>query len=291
MPPKDRYWLHILLFVLTLGTTTVCGAEWINGSPAVFLLHDVWHFMPREDLLKGFRYSLPFITFLLCHEFGHYFTSRFHRVRASLPYCLPVYFPFSFGTFGAIIRMRERVNSSLKYFDIGIAGPVAGFIIGGIVLVYGFTHLPDLSYIYNIHQEYRSYGGFPPKEFYQSLPDPSIRLGKSLLLFLMERIFAFHSPLMPNGYEMPHYPFLFAGWLACFFTALNLFPMGQLDGGHIVYGLFGSRIHSWVSRLVFLALVFYGGIGLIDLSGTLLHTAISGGMYLIFLQFLFRKAF
>ena len=143
---------QILLFLATLLTTTLAGAELCFGK-SILSGDFSWN-----DFLLGMNYSVPFLFILSVHEFGHYFTARYHNVSSSLPYYIPFYlpiiFPFSIGTFGALIRLKEHVPSLKKNFDIGIAGPLAGMVAAMIVLIYGFTNLPDADYIFLIHPEY-----------------------------------------------------------------------------------------------------------------------------------------
>lgn len=266
-PPvvKDRYWVHILLFVLALLTTTLAGAELITGR--TFEQLSFW-----EDFYKGLPFSLSFLWFLTFHEFGHYFTAVYHGVRCSLPYYIPIYLPFSIfniGSMGAVIRMRETPGTTRKYFDIGIAGPLAGFVVALFLLWYGFAFMPGPEYLYEIHPEYHNwFGGHMPSD--AELQDAmkgsgaiSIELGNSLIFQLFQYWFA-DPAKMPGAMEMYHYPFLFVGYLTLFFTALNLLPIGQLDGGHVTYGLFGRKIAGIISRITVLFLVGYGGLGFVD---------------------------
>jgi len=140
--------IHSSLFIVTFITTTLAGAEWTHGKSVLFG-EFTW-----QDFASGLPYSISFLAVLTVHEFGHYFTAMYHRVRASLPYFIPLPpIPMMFGTLGALIRLRERVTTTTKNFDIGIAGPLAGFVTAVILLWYGFTHLPPPEYIFTIHPE------------------------------------------------------------------------------------------------------------------------------------------
>jgi Zn-dependent protease len=141
-----------------------------------------------------------------------------------------------------------------------VAGPLAGFVAALILLWYGFTHLPPLDYLFNIHPEYAQYGSDYAKYVYSN-PGMNIKLGSNLLFDFFENYVVVDKSLIPNGYELMHYPFLFAGFLALFFTALNLLPIGQLDGGHILFYVFGMKIHAIVSPALFSIFIFYAGIG------------------------------
>jgi len=258
---SKRRLLQLGLFLLTFLTTTLAGSE-LCFSKSVFS-----GTYSLSDFLLGMEYSVPFLFILSVHEFGHYFTARYHKVSTSLPYYIPFYlpfiFPFSFGTFGALIRLREQVPSLKKNFDIGIAGPLAGFAAALAVLVYGMTHLPPAEYIFSIHPEYKNVGANYADVVYTAKfmkGGMDISLGDNLLFRFLASVFA-DSSRMPNPHEIIHYPFLLAGYLSLVFTALNLLPIGQLDGGHVVYGLFGWKGHRWVAITTFVVFVFFAGLG------------------------------
>ncbi len=268
-PPRDRYWLHLLLFVITALTTMLVGAEmatnrsWWTDRTALGFPQ-----LGLADLVLGAPYAFGFLLFLTCHEFGHYFTSRWHRVRCSLPYYLPFYLPaeismINIGSFGAIIRIRDRPDSNLKYFDIGIAGPLAGFVISVLLLWVGFATLPPLDdYLRPIHPEYFKVLGHAPNHDETLLNfGGGLALGSNLIFSFFEQFVADPARL-PNHFELVHYPLLFAGYITLFFTALNLLPIGQLDGGHVTYGLLGRKWAGRVSRGVVVALLVYCGMGL-----------------------------
>lgn len=170
----------------------------------------------------GPYYAASIISILLAHELGHFVMCRRYRVPATFPYFIP--FPLSiFGTLGAIIMMRGRVPNRRALFDVGIAGPLAGLVIAVPVTLLGL-----------------SYSSVVPME--QVGPD-AMRLGNSLLFSFLTEI-AVGS--VPEGHELMLGPVAFAGWAGLFVTALNLLPVGQLDGGHVVYAILGER-----SRIVY----------------------------------------
>ena len=242
---EQKYPLHIGLLIITLVTTLWAGAFW-TGNPVRF--NSVSSFL--HDLRYGAPYSLSLLFFLGAHEFGHFFAAFYHRMRATLPYFIPVPplpFLLSLGTFGAVIRIKDRIPHTNALFDTGVAGPLAGFAVSLGLLVYGFTHLPPFEYIYTIHPEYAAFGNVP------SPPPPNtLFLGKNALYLLLEKILSpAYSPTMT---EMYHYPFLFTGWLGCFVTAINLLPVGQLDGGHILYAMFGQKGHK-AGAITFLVII------------------------------------
>lgn len=244
---EQRYWLHILLFFLTLITTTLAGLTWGGYEWSFFDLDALARLFP-----SGLPYSVSLLLILTCHEFGHFFASMHHSVYASLPYFLPMpEIPAlaNIGTFGAMIRIKEQIPNSKGLFDIGVYGPLSGFVIALGVLVYGFLTVPPISFLYRIHPEYEALTYIP------YVPG-SPALGKNLLYFLLETLL--WSPNLPPMQEMYHYPFLFAGWLGCIVTAINLLPVGQLDGGHIIYAMFGRRVHRRVARMTLGAMIVLG---------------------------------
>jgi membrane-associated protease RseP (regulator of RpoE activity) len=243
------------------------------------------------DFVSGMEFSIPFLLILTVHEFGHYFTAQYHKVKSSLPYYIPFPpFPLSIGTMGAIIRMRSKIQSTTHNFDIGIAGPLAGFVVALAVLFYGFAALPPAEYIFQIHPEYERYGLNYAEHVYQSSEGViDVVIGKNLLFLFFEKFVA-DPARMPNPHEIMHYPYLFAGFLALVFTSLNLLPIGQLDGGHVLYGLVGYKKHKIVASVFFVGFMFYAGLGIEYLQPSqplsMLQWTIPG--YGLFLYFCFR---
>ncbi len=244
-----NYPRHLLLFLLTVVTTLWAGAFWgghaVNFSSLPLFIN---------SLASGIPYSASLLLFLTVHEFGHFFAARHHHVRATLPYYIPM--PplpslLSLGTMGAVIKVRERIPGTNSLFDIGVSGPIGGFAVCAALLVYGFLNLPPTDFIYTIHPEYASQGGLPAP-----VAAGTLVLGKNLLWMGLELVIAPKN--LPPMTEMYHYPFLFAGWLGSLVTALNLLPVGQLDGGHISYALFGRRGHAAVARVFLLFILLLG---------------------------------
>ena len=283
---KERL-IQLLLFVVTIFTTTFAGIEWIYGRSLLLGSN-----INGDDIIGGLNFSIPFLLILTIHEFGHYLTARFYKIKTSLPFFLPFIPGFlSIGTFGAVIRIREKVRSNIEHFDIGIAGPLAGFVAALFVLVRGFTTLPEKDYVLDIHPEYAYFGDDWESIVYdvdttilksdlekisssrtlEDYPDtlrmssttPSLSLGNNLTFMFFESYVA-NAERVPDHREMMHYPWLLAGFLALFFTALNLLPIGQLDGGHVIYGLFGERQHARISSAIFVLFIAYAGIGIVD---------------------------
>jgi membrane-associated protease RseP (regulator of RpoE activity) len=232
--PRPRYWLHGLLFLLTLASTTIVGARmqynFERNLPAFDLERDLAAFLTFWQhplfLLGGLPFSLTLLTILLAHEFGHYLACVYYRVDASLPYFLPA--PTFTGTLGAFIRIRAPIFSKRVLFDIGVAGPLAGFVFLLPSLAVGLAYskvLPGIA-----HQ-----GG--------------IVFGTPALLWLLDHA-VFPGVTTADIYL---HPIARAAWIGILATALNLLPIGQLDGGHILYSIAGDR-HKTLSR-VFAALL------------------------------------
>lgn len=262
---EQNYALHIALFVATVFTTLWAGAFW-SGHPVVFT-EDI----PRSvrSLSVGIPYSFSLLLFLSVHEFGHFFATLHHRVRATLPYYIPL--PplpmfFSLGTMGAVIKIRERIRGTSALFDIGISGPLGGFIVCCALLVYGFLNLPPADYIYTIHPEY-----LKPGVMEAASREGALRLGKNLLWLALE--YVIDPKNLPPMTEMYHYPFLFAGWLGSVVTALNLLPVGQLDGGHIIYAMFGRKGHALTAKAFIIFITILGLPSFIELLLALINPA------------------
>ncbi len=257
---RDRYWLHILLFLVTLASTVFAGAQWANRI-LVYELQGIRSFV--ED---GLNFAVPLLLFLTVHEFGHYFAAKAHKVRTSLPYFIPLPLPMlTIGTLGAVIRIREPVPNMRSLFDIGVAGPIAGFVAAVAILMLTLATLPSPEYILDLegHHALKRYvvdtGSFPDEMLAEDSTNEPVVLvvGQTILYWALTSLFEDVPPM----YEMYHYPALFAAWLGLFFTALNLLPVGQLDGGHILYALVGPKWHGFLARGFVLLLLLSGGIG------------------------------
>lgn len=239
---QSRWVTHALLFVGAFITTTWAGTLQTPEAQSLYS----WHW-------SGMWYSVPLLLILGAHEFGHYGYCRRHDVDATLPYFLPAPLPLT-GTLGAVIRIREAFPNKRALFDIGVAGPIAGFLV-----------LVPVLYI-----------GVGMSSVIQP-PSGSPYFGEPLLYKLMEWI---HFGHLPAGYDTALHPLGFAAWWGMLATALNLMPFGQLDGGHIAYSLFGRRASyvslatvsaavvltvisiSWLSvTIMMLVMAFFLGIG------------------------------
>jgi membrane-associated protease RseP (regulator of RpoE activity) len=238
-PFRQRWWLHILLFLLTVFTTTLVGAHmqynFAHNLPFFDLDQDLNIFTVGLQSTALFRAGLPFsltlLTILMAHELGHYFACVFYGVEASLPFFLPAPTPVT-GTLGAFIRIHSPIYSKRVLFDIGIAGPLAGFIF--LVPALG-TGLAFSKIIPGINHQ------------------GSLQFGVPALLWLVEKA------IFPGVASADIYihPIARAAWVGMFATALNLLPVGQLDGGHIVYALLGTS-HKWITRAFLIALIPMG---------------------------------
>jgi membrane-associated protease RseP (regulator of RpoE activity) len=202
-------------------------------SVTPIFLSKKWKKNKYEVIGLSIIYAAVLLGILLGHELGHFLTCRYYRINATLPYFIP--FPNLIGTMGAFIKIKSPIKKKHQLFDIGIAGPLTGFILSMPALVYG---LPLSKVVPSI-----------------AAKEGSIMLGEPLLLKLIEGMIFKNIP--PNSDIFLH-PVAFAGWVGLLVTALNLFPMGQLDGGHVSYALLGSKSRN-LAR-IFLVIFFALGI-------------------------------
>lgn len=203
--------IHVILFFSTLLTTTLAGSFQAGVNP----------FADPRLLVRGLPFSMTLMGILLVHEMGHFVVSRLHGVDATPPFFIPGP-PFLIGTFGAFIRMRTPTNRP-ALFDVGAAGPWAGFLVAIPAVLYGLAH----------------------SEVRPLTPDASgVVLGDSLIFGWLARLAL---GVSPADVTIILHPVALAGWFGLFVTFLNLLPVGQLDGGHVVYALLG-RAHRWVAR-------------------------------------------
>ena len=248
-PRKPRYWLHILLLLATMFTTLVVGAHmeynFQHNSPA-FTVGDEfiplfpvgWVLAEPSRFFLGIPFSAPLLVILLAHEMGHYVCCRYYHVDATLPFFIPA--PTLIGTLGAVIRIRSPIRSRNALFDIGIAGPIAGFVVAVATLAIALALSKPA----------------PP-----GLAPSDLELGYPLIFHLMHWLMTAVAPsnavaALPLNRVYLH-PMGVAAWVGMIATALNLLPSGQLDGGHIVYALW-PRAHRYISWLTVFALVILG---------------------------------
>jgi membrane-associated protease RseP (regulator of RpoE activity) len=228
---------HVVLFVLTFVTTTLAGSffyasyasELGNASPSLSL---------TSLLLHGLWYSGGVLAILGAHEFGHYFACRYYGVDASLPYFIPLWLPLPVpmpGTLGAVIRIRQPISTKRQFFDIGIAGPIAGFLVILPVLVIGMSQ----STVVTLPENFSGW-----------------QFGEPLLFRFVAQLF--HGTL-GDGQSLNVHPAGWAAWFGLLATALNLCPVSQLDGGHISYAVFGrkSSAITLVVTALMIALTIY----------------------------------
>jgi membrane-associated protease RseP (regulator of RpoE activity) len=224
-PPHGRLWVQVALLAVTLVTTTIAGGchyysftqdlASADMPPAVTPTFDEMFGNPMF-YLRGLWYSLTILAILGCHEMGHYVACLKYGVLATRPFFLPA--PFLTGTFGAFIRIKSRIPNKVALFDIGIAGPLAGFVVAVPALFIGLM----LSRVDHLPQDQSNL----------------VELGEPLL-FKMAAWMVWGS--VPEGYSINMHPMAFAAWFGLIATALNLFPISQLDGGHIAYAVLGRR--------------------------------------------------
>lgn len=217
--PRPLQWkTNLGLFAATVVSVFLAGAEYAGALPEKGGVLAVLRALP-----SGYSFAVPLLAILLTHEFGHYFAARYHKVDASLPYFIPLPFLSPFGTMGAVISMRGRIKSRNALLDIGASGPLAGLVIAIPVLVWGL-----------LHSKVEAVAGVSSHE------------GQSLLYLAMKRILL--GPIA-DDHDVFLSPVAFAGWCGIFVTALNLIPIGQLDGGHVAYALFDTRQNRYARWL------------------------------------------
>jgi membrane-associated protease RseP (regulator of RpoE activity) len=231
----SRILLHLALLLFTAITTTLTGASWAIKSQSAtddsfFSLlfapiRAVLHATATGDkapLLSGLLFTFTLLTILGAHELGHYFACRHYGIRASLPFFLPAPPVISlFGTFGAVIKIKEPITTRRALFDIGIAGPLAGFAFALPAALIGLLSA-----------------------------EPTLPTGTSGIQFNDPLLFIAISKIFGISKWVDWNPVYWASWGALLVTALNLFPVGQLDGGHVLYAVFGRRIHKWISLII-----------------------------------------
>lgn len=245
---RPRYFLAFLLFGLTLLTTTTLGPVLLlssrtdlNTTLQPFLspatIRGVWS--DPELLRLGFSYSIPALFILLIHELGHYLACRYYRLPATLPYFLPV--PVSLGTLGAFIKIRAPIRGKSELFDVGVAGPLAGFVALLPFLLYGVARSEPAA--------------LDSIDLQGAAASTILVPGRSLAVQLAT--WAFHGHWLGPGEVLNLHPFALAAWFGLLATAINLIPLGQLDGGHILYAVAGR----WQKRLalpIWIALALAG---------------------------------
>jgi len=219
---KPSITVNVVLFICTVATTILAGA----------LQQGVHPLQDPTQMLKGLPFSAALLFILIAHEMGHFLTSKYYRIDASLPYFIPA--PTLIGTFGAFIKMRSPVMNKRVLLDVGANGPLAGLLVTIPILAVGLK----LSEV-------------------RELADPlaeGMTLGTSIILSVMTSLILGN---LPDTHQVILHPLGFAGWIGLLVTSMNLIPVGQLDGGHIAYAMFGRRTRH-ISRAVLLGMLVLG---------------------------------
>jgi membrane-associated protease RseP (regulator of RpoE activity) len=233
----------VLLLAATAVTTTANGARFMSnfvlGIPPIAQDADLWPWpwlVAHPALFRtGWVFSGSLLGILLIHEFGHYFACRLHRIRSTLPFVLPA--PTLSGTAGAIIRIQSRIPTRNALMDVGIYGPLAGYLASALAIAAGFVLSRPLA---------------------ANAPEAIVRFGgEPLTLRILHAMLAHSNSGTPTFANMAVHPLLLAGWIGLFITSLNLIPGGQLDGGHILYAI-SPRLHRVSTRLLPLVLLIAG---------------------------------
>ena len=225
--------IHITLFILTFISTLAAGSLQQGINP-------IEH---PEQIWRGLPFSLTLLLILGAHEFGHYFVSRRHHIEVTLPYFIPA--PSLVGTFGAFIKMKSPILDRRILLDVGAAGPLCGMIVAIPILLIGL-YLSDIR---------------------PTPPESGITLGSSILFYIFTWIIY---GSLPDTTGLILHPMAFSGWIGLLVTAINLIPVGQLDGGHVAYAVLGRKQHI-LSKLMVLSLVI---MGLTGWSGWLIWAAL-----------------
>ncbi len=256
--PANRPWLHLLLFVLTAGTTFITYPLVFGGT------FDALAFAP-----DAMAFSLALLTILGSHEMGHYVLARRHGVDTTLPYFIPLPY-LGVGTLGAVIRIRDRIPHRNALVDIGAAGPLAGLVVAIPILSWGLAHstvvdappqagpllLGDSS-LWGIGRDAFAWvmarlTQAPPAPEPAAVSQVQWIFGDNLLMKGLTRLAV---GALPEGKDVLVHPVVVAGWFGLLVTLLNLLPVGQLDGGHLTFALWGKHAR-WVGRGVALVLLF-----------------------------------
>ncbi len=276
--PTTREWLrHIALFLVTVVTTTIArliiaapeidipepplaGAiDYLMYIPRVYLDHVFgvlfFSFQHPRLLLDGLTFSAALLSILTAHEMGHYIACRRYRVNATLPYFIPAPPIFLAGTFGAFIKIKSPIPSRRALFDIGLAGPLAGFVVAIPISILGILYLQPATSNVNY----------------------AIIFNDPLLFRLLAKLI--NVPLDPYA---PTNPYYMAAWIGILVTSLNLMPVGQLDGGHGTFAVFGKRVHHVTGRVAF------GATAVLTVLGFWWHGSPSGFLYTVLLGVMLR---
>jgi membrane-associated protease RseP (regulator of RpoE activity) len=267
--PADRLWLHLLLLVLTAGTTFITYPVIFGSIPATAAqgFTEALALAVRENAADALAFSLTLLAILGSHEMGHYVLARLHRVDATLPYFIPLPF-LGVGTLGAVIRIRDRIPHRNALVDIGAAGPLAGLAVALPILLWGLTHStvvdappsPPLllgdSSLWALGRE--AFAWLMARLTHAPPPPEPLLSGQVQWIFgdnlLMQALTWLALGPLPEGKDVLVHPVVVAAWFGLLVTLLNLLPVGQLDGGHLTFALWG-RHARWVGQGVALVLL------------------------------------
>jgi membrane-associated protease RseP (regulator of RpoE activity) len=283
--PTAGTWVkHLIFLAITLCTATVAGVlppfgagiafppldlaawndtglfvSWIPTLYSLFVVDVIYHLLANPAVLVyGLSFSVPLLFILTCHEMGHYVACRIYGVDSSLPYFIPT--PPMIGpagTFGAFIRIRSRIPTRRAIFDIGVAGPIAGFIALLPVAIIGVATMQTVP------------AGTP-------IPSDTIVFADPLMMKAIGLLFGKDMSLATGN------PFYFAAWMGLLVTALNLIPSGQLDGGHAMFAALGERVHAWTGKIAFVVMAA------LSILGMLIYQSPSGFLIAILLGVMMR---
>jgi len=257
-PPNQR--INYLLFLITFVSILFAGILTVYDGPQTMNIGLIWAHS-RLHLGEAFAFAISLLSILTAHEFGHYFAARIHKTKVTLPFFIP--FPLSpFGTMGAFIQLLEPPRNKKVLLDIGLAGPLAGFLVTIPVLIIGLSlsvveeipvSLPEYftfegnSLLY-LGMKYLIHGAW--------LPKPTSFNGLAPFFYWVRYFFTGH-PIPSGGLDVIIHPVAWAGWAGLLVTSLNLIPAGQFDGGHLIYSLYGKRL-KWLRPLILAILVIQG---------------------------------
>jgi Zn-dependent protease len=241
--PKKKeksIWINIALLIGVIITTTITGSLLHIGVNDLYSLADLSTVLLPDNLINGIVFfSLPLLSILFVHEMGHYFISKKHGIQTSLPFFIPIppILPgFNIGTFGALISSNDPMPNKKALFDVGISGPLAGFIVAIPVTIIGLitsaTYIPE-----------------------SMIGGEELVLGNSILFSILTQLFI----TIPEGFYIDLNPIAFAGWIGLLITSINLLPAGQLDGGHIFRAVFGDK-QKYASWIAIFIMIFTGWI-------------------------------
>ncbi len=253
-PKKSNISVNIILFILTVFSVMLMGAQGEGAPPPDFLGQLLYL---ARNIFSGWPFALSLLSILLAHEFGHYLAARYHKTNATLPYFIPM--PLSIlGTMGAVIVWKELPRNKRVLFDVGIAGPLSGLVVAIPVLLYGLS-------VSQLGPVQPAPGGFIEGNsilyllaklvvFGRLLPEPATYGSLSPLVYWL-RYFFTGTPLPLGGTDVFISNIALAGWAGLLVTALNLLPVGQLDGGHVMYVLFGKKLRYAFPVIIFILAV------------------------------------